>query len=36
MNWGRGFGSMSDLGKSIDYLLILVSEWMGGDWCAHV
>ena len=28
--------SMRDLGKSIDYLLIFVSEWMSGDWCAHV
>ena len=27
--------SMRDLGKSIDYLLIFVSEWMSGDWYAH-
>ena len=33
--WGVG-ESMRDLGKSIDYLLIFVSEWMSGDWCAHV
>ena len=26
---------MRDLGKSIDYLLIFVSEWTSGDWCAH-
>ena len=22
--------------ESIDRLLIVVSEWMSGDWCAHV
>ena len=27
---------MTDQGKSIDYLLIFVSEWTSGDWCAHV
>ena len=27
---------MRDLEKSIDHLLILVSEWTSGDWCAHV
>ena len=27
---------MRDLGKSIDYLLIFVSERTSGDWCAHV
>ena len=32
MGGGRGGRS----GKSIDYLLIFVSEWTGGDWCAHV
>ena len=33
---GGGGVSMRDLGKSIDYLLIFVSEWTSGDWCAHV
>ena len=28
---GRG-GRERDLGKSVDYLLIFVSEWMSGDW----
>ena len=28
--------SMRDLGKSIDYLLIFVSQWTSGDWCAHL
>ena len=27
---------MRDLGKSTDYLLIFVSEWMNGDWCVCV
>ena len=27
---------MRDLGKSIDYLLIFVSEWTSGDWCAPI
>ena len=27
---------MRDLGKSIDYLLIFVSEWTSGDWCANL
>ena len=29
-------GSMKGLGKSIDYLLILVSEWTSRDWCVQV
>ena len=29
-------GSVRDLGKRTDYLLIFVSEWTSGDWCAHV
>ena len=33
---GGGGGSLRDLGKSIDYLLIFVSQWMCGDWCAHL
>ena len=35
---GRGGGgeSMRDLGKSIAYLFIFVSEWTSGDWCEHV
>ena len=32
--WGEG-ENMRDLVKSIDYLLIFVSEWTSGDWCAH-
>ena len=40
MNRERGVGggveSMRDLGKSTDYLLILVSERTSGDWCAPV
>ena len=33
----RGEGeSMRNLGKSIAYLLIFVSEWMSEDWFAHV
>ena len=36
MNRGWGGGGMRDLGKSIDYLLIFVSEWTSGDWSAHV
>ena len=28
--------SMRDIGKSIDHLLILASEWTSGDWCAYV
>ena len=33
----RGEGeSMRDLGKSIAYLLIFVSEWMSGDLCVCV
>ena len=31
-----GGGGGGDLGKSIDYLLIFVSEWMNGDWCVHL
>ena len=27
---------MRDAGRSIDHLLIVVFEWMSGDWCAHV
>ena len=29
-------GVMRDLGKSIDYLFIFVSEWTNGNWCAHL
>ena len=36
MNRERGGACMRDLGKSIDYLLIFVSEWTNGNWCAHV
>ena len=28
--------SFTTWSRSIDYLLIFVSEWMSGDWCAHV
>ena len=27
---------MRDAGMSIDHLLIVVFEWMSGDWCAHI
>ena len=40
MKRGGGGGgvreSTRDLRKSIDYLLIFVSEWTSGDWCAYV
>ena len=32
----QGGESLRDLGKSIDYLFIFVSEWMSGDWCVHL
>ena len=31
-----GVGSMRDPGKSSDHLLIVVFEWMRGNWCVHV
>ena len=34
--WGGGGGSTRDLGTSIDYLFIFVSEWTSGDRCAIV
>ena len=36
--WVGGGGNMNmrNLRKSIDYLLIFISEWMNGDWCAYV
>ena len=41
MSGGGGGGrgkreSVRGLGKRIDYLLIFVSEWTSGNWCAHV
>ena len=33
---GGGGGGHERSRKSIDYLLIFVSEWTSGEWCAHL